>query len=267
VFTDWCAQRGLAALPAAPATLCAFMEEQAQALCPASVTRRLCAIRKVHRLLSLPDPSHGEDVNLALRRIRRARPGRPRQARGLTRDILEQCLAVQPGNPWGLRNRAMLSLGYDLLARRSELVALARGDVEWRSDGTLRVIIRRGKSDPYGMGRIAFTSRRTATLVAEWLAWRGTEIKPLFCGIYHGRAIDRPLGTTKVRLIIKQAITAAGLPACEVAAFSAHSLRVGAAQDLLCAGFGTAAIMRAGGWKSVNVLGRYLELAEHNVWV
>jgi len=24
--------------------------------------------------------------------------------------------------------------------------------------------------------------------------------------------------------------------------------------------------MRAGGWKSINVLGRYLEFAEHNVW-
>ena len=57
-----------------------------------------------------------------------------------------------------------------------------------------------------------------------------------------------------------------GLEPDEVLAFSGHSLRVGAAQDLLCAGHDTAANMRAGGWKSVNVLGRYLELAEHNVW-
>ena len=55
-------------------------------------------------------------------------------------------------------------------------------------------------------------------------------------------------------------------PQIEVDAFSGHSMRVGAAQDLLCAGHDTAAIMRAGGWKSINVLGRYLELAEHNVW-
>jgi hypothetical protein len=49
-------------------------------------------------------------------------------------------------------------------------------------------------------------------------------------------------------------------------AHSGHSWRMGAAQDLLCAGFDRAAIMRAGGWKSVNVLGRYLEFAEDNVW-
>ena len=52
----------------------------------------------------------------------------------------------------------------------------------------------------------------------------------------------------------------------DIDAFSGHSLRVGAAQDLLCAGYDAAAIMRAGGWKSVNILGRYLEMAEHNVW-
>ncbi len=36
--------------------------------------------------------------------------------------------------------------------------------------------------------------------------------------------------------------------------------------ELLTVGHDTAAIMRACGWKSVNVLGRYLEHAEHNVW-
>jgi hypothetical protein len=44
-----------------------------------------------------------------------------------------------------------------------------------------------------------------------------------------------------------------------------HSLRVGAAQDLLRKGHDTATIIRAGGWMSVEVLGRYLEAAEHNV--
>ena len=47
---------------------------------------------------------------------------------------------------------------------------------------------------------------------------------------------------------------------------SGHSLRVGAAQDLLIKGHDTAAIMRAGGWRSLNVLSGYLNQAEHNVW-
>ena len=266
IFVQWCGERGLTALPAAVATVCAFLEDQVATLCPSSVRRRLYAIRKVHRLLRLPDPTSDEDINLTLRRIRRAKLNRPKQAKGMTRGFLDRCLAAQPNTPWGLRNRAMIALGYDLLTRRAELVALRSDDLQFRDDGTLRVIIRRSKADPYGMGRIAFSSLRTAQLVRDWLVWRDAAFDPLFCGIYRGKPINRPLGTTKVKLIIKEAAAAAGLSDEHVAAFSGHSLRVGAAQDLLCAGFDTAAIMRAGGWKSVNVLGRYLEFAEHNVW-
>lgn len=266
LFVEWCEGRGLLALPAEAETVCAFLEEEAKDLCPSSVRRRLYAIRKVHRLLRLPDPTWDETISITLRRIRRAKLNRPKQAKGMTRDYLDQCLKAQPDDPWGLRNRAMISLGYDLLTRRSELVALRSEDIESRGDGTLRVIIRRSKSDPFGMGRIGFSSTRSAELVQDWLMWRGADVDPLFCGIYQGKPINRALGTTKVKLIIKEAAAAAGLSPEDVAAFSGHSLRVGAAQDLLCAGFDTAAIMRAGGWKSVNVLGRYLELAEHNVW-
>ena len=130
----------------------------------------------------------------------------------------------------------------------------------------MRVMIRRSKSDPFGQGRIAFTSRKTAEAVQDWLAWRGPEISSLFCPIYHGRAVDRDLSTSTVKQLIKKSAAAAGLDQEEINAFSGHSLRVGAAQDLLCAGYDAAAIMRAGGWKSVNILGRYLEVAEHNVW-
>ena len=47
---------------------------------------------------------------------------------------------------------------------------------------------------------------------------------------------------------------------------SGHSLRVGAAQDLLIRGYDTAAIMRAGGWTNMNTLSRYLRYAQHNIW-
>lgn len=139
-------------------------------------------------------------------------------------------------------------------------------DVTLRDDGTLRVLIRRSKSDPYGEGRIAFTSRATAALVEEWLDWRGPAIPWLFCPIYHCKAINRDLSTTTIKRLVKSAATSAGLERDDIGAFSGHSMRVGAAQDLLTMGHDTAAIMRAGGWKSVNVLGRYLEHAEHNVW-
>ncbi|GGC23929.1 integrase [Marivita lacus] len=266
-FETWCHKEGLVApFPAEAETLCQFLEDQAQTKAHSTIKRRLCAIRLVHRLLELPDPTGFPDVELTLRRVRRQKPGRPKQAKGLTKDYLERFLDAQPDTPWGLRNRAMLALGYELLTRRSELVSLRTDDLDLRSDGTFRVLIRRSKVDQNGLGRIAFTSRKTAELVTEWLAWRGEDIQPLFCPIYHGCPIDRALEATIVKSIIKDAAREAGLDPSEVAAFSGHSMRVGAAQDLLERGVDTAAIMRAGGWKSVNILARYLEKAEHNVW-
>lgn len=184
----------------------------------------------------------------------------------MTRDYLDRFLATEPDTPLGLRNRAMLSLGYELLTRRSELVALRLDDLEMRDDGTLRVLIRRSKADQFGEGRLAFTSRGTAELIENWLDWRGRDIDWLFCPIYRGKPIDRSLETTAVKRVVKNAAKRIGLDPDEVDAFSGHSMRVGAAQDLLTRGFDTAAIMRAGGWKSVNVLARYLEKAEQNVW-
>jgi integrase/recombinase XerD len=67
-----------------------------------------------------------------------------------------------------------------------------------------------------------------------------------------------------VKRLIKNYLKEMGIE--EVDAYSWHSLRVDAAQELLRRGHTTSAIMRAGGWKSFNVLARYLEEAEVNVW-
>ncbi len=266
IYESWCVEQGLNPFPASVPEVCRFLEEQAPGKAPSTVRRRLYAIRKAHRLLRLADPTFDEEINITFRRIRRAKFTRPKQAKGLTRKYLDTFLAVQPDTPLGLRNRAMLSLGYELLTRRSELVALTTSDLEFRDDGTLRVIIRRSKADPFGQGRIAFTSNKTANLIQDWLDWRGPYVTYLFCPIYHGKAIERSLSTTTVKTLIKSSARNAGLDPAEIDGFSGHSLRVGAAQDLLCAGYDAAAIMRAGGWKSVNILSRYLEHAEHNVW-
>lgn len=265
-FEHWCLPRNLSAFPATPATICAYLNHTASNRSVSTVQRRLYAISRSHRLLRLPDPTRDEDVHLAMRRIMRSKPCRPKQAKGLTHEYLKKFLAVQPDNPWGIRNRAIISLGYDILARRSELVALMTDDIAMRPDGTLRLLIRRSKTDPFGMGRLVFTSKRTADLVGRWLEWRGDDIKPLFCGIYQGQPINRALGPDTIKLIVKNAARICGIDRAEADAFSAHSLRVGAAQDLLRNGHDTAAIMRAGGWKSVDVMARYLEFAEHNVW-
>jgi integrase len=247
--------------------MCGFLEHEARrGLCHGTLLRRVYSARRVFTLAGILDPTDDPEVGLCLRRIARARPTRPKQARGLSLAALHKFLDVQPDTPWGLRNRALLSLGYDLLARRSEITALRSEDVSWRRDGTLEIILRRSKADQFGRGRIAFTSSRSADLLSDWLEWRGGDIAPLFCAIYRGVAINRPLSGSTVKNIIKSSARAAGYDQWVVNDFSAHSLRVGAAQELLRRGHDSAAIMRAGGWRTHAVLARYLEKAEHNVW-
>ncbi|MEN8659643.1 MAG: tyrosine-type recombinase/integrase, partial [Marivita sp.] len=265
-FVDWCQKHGHLPFPAEVDTVCAFIEDQGREMSASTVRRRLYAIRKIHRLLRLEDPTYDEDINLSLRRVRRSKLTRPKQARGITADDLALFLASEPDTPTGLRNRAMMALGFELLTRRSELVALRDEDLTVRPDGTLQVMVRRSKADPFGQGRIAFTSKRTAELIDGWQTWRGSEIPWLFCPIYKDRPINRVLETTTVRRMIKAAALRTGYTTFDAQEFSGHSLRVGAAQELLRRGHDTAAIMRAGGWKSVQVLARYLEKAEHNVW-
>ena len=93
----------------------------------------------------------------------------------------------------------MLSLGYDLMTRWSELVALTAEDLHWRGDGTLRVISRRSKADPFGQGRIAFTSARSAKLLEQCLEWRRTQHRALFCPIYQSKAVDFHLEVSRFR--------------------------------------------------------------------
>lgn len=263
----WCTQNGIEELfPTSEATLCAFMDASAKTVSPTSVRRRLYSIRKIHRLLNLPDPTLSEEVNLAMRRILRSTPIRPKQAKAATQTYLERFLECQPDTPTGLRNRAMLAVGYELLNRRSELIALQSHDITEQANGTYRVLIRRSKADPFGYGRTAYTSSKTAKILNEWLDVRGPHIPWLFCQIYQNKPIDKGLSPTTVSRVIKQSAEMAGIDKEDVKKFSGHSLRVGAAQDLLIKGFETAAIMRAGGWKSINVLARYLEHAEQNVW-
>lgn len=47
---------------------------------------------------------------------------------------------------------------------------------------------------------------------------------------------------------------------------SGHSLRVGAAQQLTLDGKDILQIMRVGGWRSTNVVARYIENVDVDVW-
>ena len=266
IFEAWCIAKGREALPATPETLVAFIAHDALDHASATLTRRLCGIRKVHRLLRLPCPVEDEEVTIALRRALRSKRRRPQQALGLTSPIRDALIAVCGGNLIGLRDRAMFALGYDTLCRRSELVNLLAEDVVALADGTARVLVRRSKNDPFGDGRWAQMSVAGFRHVRTWVEAARIVEGPLLRSVHGGVVQPGFLQATTVNRRLKLAARRAGRSETERRDLSGHSMRVGAAQDLMAAGRSLIQIMTAGGWTSVDVVGRYVREAEQNVW-
>ena len=261
VFQNWSADRGYPWLPADPKTIAAFVDDQVKRRRISTIKRRLCAIAFVHRMCDLPSPTNAMMVRLAVRRAVRQRTSRPQQVLGLTRQIHARIIATCPDTLAGLRDAALISAGYDTLCRSSELAAMLVTHVTFDESESASVIIPRSKSDVSGEGRVAYLSPDTTRRLALWMEASGIRQGPLFRSLHLKRLLEGPLATSSIRRLIKRATQRAGLDARTTAEISGHSMRVGAAQDMMVAGFDALAIMQAGGWKSANVLLRYVENA------
>ena len=248
-------------------TIRSFIEHMQLNYSYSTIQRRLSALRRLNGLLGFEDQTFTEDVYLTIRRLKRAKSTEQRQAVGINEDLLAEMIKAQPDTLVGKRNSLLFSLGYDFLARRSELVAIRSEDLTFTPDGALKGIVRRSKTDQYGRGRLVFGSEHSAKLLKKWLRLKPKEIQPVFCAINHGRCLDRAISDRQMNEIIKRGLVRVKRYArpsdLEV---SGHSLRVGAAQDLLVKGHDMAAIMRAGGWSEPSTVVRYLRFAQHNIW-
>lgn len=165
-----------------------------------------------------------------------------------------------------MRDAAMLSIGYDTLCRRSELVALRAEDIEQRPNGGANILVRRAKNDPDGMGRVAAISAASLSRLRVWLDAAGINEGPLFRPVYRHEVKCRYLHPIVVSRVIKAAARRAEIDAAKIEEFSGHSMRVGAAQDLNRRGLDVLTIMRAGGWRSANIVARYIENSGLTIW-
>ena len=266
-FVDWCKKQNIEAFPIIVVSLSGYIEYMKLSLRYSSIRRRISSLRRINTMLGYQDETQTEIIYLAIRKLKREKLSEQRQAVGINHDLLIKMIAAQPETLAGIRNRALLSLGYDFLARRSELVGLKSKDIQFTNDGALQGTIRKSKTDQYGRGRLVFGSGRSAKLIRKWLRQKPKHIQPIFCAINQEKCIDRPICDRNVNEIIKRGVIK--VKGCERPSdleVLGHSLRVGAAQDLLIKGYDLAAIMRAGGWSNPKKVARYLQYAQHNIW-
>lgn len=267
LFVTWCEEKGVSALPCAPETLVRYFSEKIETLKVVTLIRRMSAVVRVHRLLDLPSPANDERVRIARRRILRYRPNRPRQVQGIDRELRDKLLAGCAETLAGKRDKALVALGFEGLCRRSEISALVIDDIVRNRAGQLALLIRRGKADQLGEGRVITLSAETATLLMDWIEAAGIETGPLIRPVYHGSPVARQLTGFSISRLLKTIAARAGLDPEVVGEISGHSLRVGAAQTLLNDGHDVLRLMKAGGWKSVATVLRYVDRTEVNVWI
>ena len=116
-------------------------------------------------------------------------------------------IAAQPNTLVGIRNRALLSIGYDFLGRRAEISSLQDADSEFLPNYAIWGIIRKSKTDQFGRGRLTFGSKRSTKLIKSWLKKKPEDIPWLLCAINHDRCLDRSLCDRSVNEIIKKSIS------------------------------------------------------------
>lgn len=155
----WCRERGLNAMPAAPAALAAFLAERAEAGLTFGTLDGYCSgIAHRHHQEGLSDPMADVVVRRVRRGLRRIMGVAPRrQAHPLTVSELGQIVScIDTDRAIGIRDRAVILLGYASAMRPSEISALDVGDIITKPTGIL-ITVRRSKTDQDGRGQLAAT--------------------------------------------------------------------------------------------------------------
>jgi integrase len=266
-YAAWCAEAGFDPVPAAPATVGAYLASLATSHAPTTIRRRLSAIAKMHRFNDLPWNSAHRDIQEPLQGVLRQH-GRPvKKAAALTLEMLRKIVATCDRSKRGRRDRALLLIGFAGALRRSELVALQVEDVAFVGNG-LRIRILRGKTDKAGQGaEIGLPRGKHAETCPEqafrdWQEVAKRSAGPLFRRISTGgRILDTALHPDAVGRILAHRLGMAGIAVDGFDRMSAHALRVGFITEAYGKGVRDDDIMRHTRHRDLRTMRGYVQRA------
>jgi site-specific recombinase XerD len=261
-FGEWCIRHNQARLPASAETVANYLSCLAdEGYRTATIKRRMAAISQGHQLMEQLSPVKSSLVRLTWQGIKRAKGVAPvGKTPALVSDV-RRMVATLPDNVLGMRDRALLLLGFAGAFRRSELVGLNVEDVAEVEEG-LQVWVRRSKTDQEGEGElkgIPYGGHLETCPVRSYRAWlqvSGITEGAIFRGVNrHGQLLPCRLTDRSVARVVKRSAEAAGLNPTN---YAGHSLRSGLATSAAAAGKSERSIMKQTGHRSIAMVRRYI---------
>jgi site-specific recombinase XerD len=260
-FTAWCETHAVTPIPASAETIARYITDLAGVKAVATIQRRLTSISMAHQTAGHETPTRHSLVRETWRGIRRTF-GTASQGKTPLRsaDIRTLVSRLDVSTTIGVRDRALLVVGFAGAFRRSEVVALDVDDVTESTNG-LVVVIRRSKTDQEGEGAsigLPFGSDPATCPVRTLRAWLDRaeiDTGPIFRVITRHGDIGARMSGRAAAERVKVACGRAGL---DPSRYGGHSLRAGLITSAIEGGATEHRTMLHSRHKSVHVFRTYV---------
>jgi integrase len=267
-FDSWCREHNLPSLPSTPESVALYIADRASRLAAGTIARRLTSIIKAHQAAGFTDSPAttrhfvvGETLKGIRRTIGTAQHGKTPL---LSADI-RRIVTARREDMLGLRDAALVLVGFAGGFRRSELAGIHICDLKFSTDGVV-VNVRKSKTDQESAGRevgLPFGSSPDTCPVRalrQWLDKAAIREGPVFRSVgRYGHVSRRGLHRDSIGKLLKRAAGRAGLKVDEL---GGHSLRAGCVTQAAMNGVREFIIMRQTGHKTIATLRRYIRSGE-----